>query len=301
LGTFGAPGNGTPEVDLHRECGIIQQYLQRHQLAGKQAIVRLDGYYGLPNFVNQVQQHQLGYLLRCRDYGLLKHQALQIRLQATPVQLWLHPEAHQVREVFDLGFVEDSWAGYSHPVRLIVVRIPYDQKRKHSVGKRIGDWIYELFITSHAQTGLTGCDLVSLYYGRGGFEKILGDEDVEQDCDRWCSWHPQGQEFWQILSQWVWNWRLWAGFAHQPQPLRRTLWLPAQQEPSAPPVTVAYAEEPLMLSQANPPCPPADSTHYGPMQVAGPWARSQDKFAGADFTLIDERTLKCPDEKLMYR
>jgi hypothetical protein len=37
------------------------------------------------------------------------------------------------------------------------------------------------------------------------------------------------------------------------------------------------------------------------MQVAGAWARSQDRFAGADFTLIDERTLKCPAEKLMYR
>jgi hypothetical protein len=36
------------------------------------------------------------------------------------------------------------------------------------------------------------------------------------------------------------------------------------------------------------------------MQVAGAWARSQDKFAGADFTLIDERTLKCPAEKLKF-
>ncbi len=263
--------------------------------------MRLDGYYGLPPFVNQIQQHQLGYLLRCRDYGLLAHPTLQTRLQATPVQLWSHPEAHQVREVFDLGFVDDRWAGYNQPVRLVVVRTPHDPKRKHRVGKRSGDWIYELFITSHSQTGLTGTDILSLYYGRGGFEKQLGDEDAEQDCDRWCSWHPQGQEFWQILSQWVWNWRLWAGFAHHPQPLRQTLWLPALQETSTLPATVAPTEEPLMLSATKPPCPPVDSTDHAPMQVAGAWARSRGKFAGTDFTLLDERTLQCPAGKHMYR
>lgn len=184
LGSFGAPGNGTPGPDLQRACGIIGHYLQHHKLAGSMAIVRLDGYYGTPQFVNQIQQHQLGYILRCRDYQLLKHLIIQDRLQATPAQLWSHPESHQMREVFDLGFVDDSWAGYSQPVRLIVVHTPYDPKRKYRVGKRMGDFIYELFITSHAQAGLTGCDILSLYYGRGGFEKLLGDEDVEQDCDR---------------------------------------------------------------------------------------------------------------------
>ena len=301
LGTFGAPGNGTPAPDLERACGIIQHYLQQRQLTGKQALVRLDGYYGLPQFVNQLQQHQLGYLLRCRDYGLLQHPTLKTRLQATPVQLWTHPEAHQVREVFDLGFVDDHWAGYNQPVRLVVVRTPHDPKRKHRVGKRLGEWIYELFITSHPQTGLTGPDIVSLYYGRGGFEKQLGDEDAEQDCDRWCSWQPLGQEFWQILSQWVWNWRLWAGFAEHPQPLRQTLWLPALQESAPPTAIVPPPEKPLQLSDANPPAISADSTAHGPMQVAGAWAKSRGKFAGTDFTLLDERTLQCPAGQHMYR
>lgn len=299
LGTFGAPGNGTPKLDLQRACGIIGRYLQHHKLAGNAAIVRLDGYYGTPGFINQIQQHQLGYLLRCRDYQLLKHQAIQTRLEQTQVQLWSHPECHQVREVFDLGFVDDSWAGYTQPVRLIVVRPPHQPERKQRVGKRIGDFIYELFVTSHAQVGLTGNDILSLYYGRGGFEKLLGDEDVEQDCDRWCSWHPYGQEFWQVLSQWVWNWRLWAGFAHHPQDVRQTIWAEAEQPASkatAPPV-----DEPLVLSQVHAPCPSADADGYGPMQVAGAWARSRGKFAGADFTLVDERTLQCPAGNLMYR
>jgi hypothetical protein len=301
FGTFGAAGNGTPGEDLERICGVIGRYLQQHQRPGTAAILRLDGYYGLPSFVNQIQHHQFGYLLRCRDYGLLRHPALQTRLQETPKQDWTHPESHQVREVFDIGLVEDGWAGYTNPIRLIVVRTPHNPKRAHRIGKRIGDFIYELFITSPAQAGLTGTDILSLYYGRGGFEKQLGDEDQEGDCDRWCSWHPEGQEFWQILSQWVWNWRLWIGLAYQPQAVRQTLWVPPQtlvEMTAEPPATPAL---PLTLSDMNAPCPPADSPDHGPMEVCSAWARSIGKFSGQDFKLLDERTLQCPAGQLMYR
>jgi hypothetical protein len=301
LGTFGTPGNGTPGADLQRACGLIQNYLHHHHLAGQCALVRLDGFYGTSAFVNQMQQHQLGYLLRCRDYQLLKQEAIQKRLQQTPAQEWSHPEAHQAREVFDIGFVDDAWAGYSQAVRLIVVRTPYDPKRKHRVGKRLGEFIYELFITSHPQTGLSGSDLLSLYYGRGGFEKQLGDEDQEQTCDRWCSWHPLGQEFWQILNQWLWNWRLWAGFADHPQPLRQTIWLPNLEASPAPQLTQTSVEQPLVVSEVNSPCPPADSSEHDVMQIAGSWARSRGKFSGDDFTLLNERTLQCPAGNLMYR
>ncbi|MBN8564994.1 MAG: hypothetical protein J0L70_31275 [Leptolyngbya sp. UWPOB_LEPTO1] len=222
LGTFESAGNGTPGPDLDRACEVIQHYLQHYSLSGSKAIVRLDGFYGTPQFVNRMQHHQLGYLLRCRDYSLLKQPAIQARLAQLQAQAWFHPESHTVRDVFDLGFVQDALAGYTCPVRLLVVRTPYDPKRKPRVGKRVKEWVYELFITGHSQGGLSGTDLLSLYYGRGGFEKVLGDEDHEQPCDRWCSWHPPGQKFWQILNQWVWNWRLWMGNANDPQSVRQT-------------------------------------------------------------------------------
>ncbi len=37
-----------------------------------------------------------------------------------------------------------------------------------------------------------------LYHGRGAFEAVLADEDVEIDPDRWCSYSECGQELWQI-------------------------------------------------------------------------------------------------------
>ncbi|WP_190682549.1 hypothetical protein [Leptolyngbya sp. FACHB-671] len=66
LGTFGFAGNGTPGPDLDRACEAIQHYLQHYGLSGDRAIVRLDGFYGTPQFVNRMQHHQLGYLLRSR-------------------------------------------------------------------------------------------------------------------------------------------------------------------------------------------------------------------------------------------
>jgi len=301
LGTFGAAGNGTPGNDLERICGVIGRYLQYHQRPGTGAIIRLDGYYGLPQFVNQIQHHQFGYILRCRDYTLLQHPALQARLQEIPNQEWTHPESHQVREVFDVELIEDGWAGYTNPVRLIVVRTPHNPNRTHRIGKQMEDFIYELFIASPAQAGFTGTDILSLYYGRGGFEKQLGDEDREGDCDRWCSWHPEGQEFWQILSQWVWNWRLWAGFAHHPQAVRQTLWVPPQAPTEIASEPLSAPRIPLTLSDVNAACPPVDSADHGPMEVCAAWARSIGKFSGQDFKLLDERTLQCPAGHLMYR
>jgi hypothetical protein len=58
------------------------------------------------------------------------------------------------------------------------------------------------------QASFTASDVVALYLHRRAFETVLGDEDQEQDPDRWCSHTPWGQELWQILSQWVWNLRL---------------------------------------------------------------------------------------------
>jgi len=50
--------------------------------------------------------------------------------------------------------------------------------------------------------------VLDLYLHRGSFETVLVDEDDEQESDRWYSHTPCGQEFAQILAQWVWNLRL---------------------------------------------------------------------------------------------
>ena len=55
---------------------------------------------------------------------------------------------------------------------------------------------------------MTPADVLDLYLHRGSFETVLADEDEEQAVDRWVSRTQWGQEFWQIINQWMWNLRL---------------------------------------------------------------------------------------------
>jgi hypothetical protein len=223
--------------------------------------------------------------------------------------LWQHPETKQQREVFELGFLEDSWSGYTRPIRVVVMRSPLAPGAKPRIGKRIEDHAYELVLTSIPVHALNAVDIVSLYLGRGGFEKSLGDEDQECDCDRWCSWHPCGQEFWQILAQWVWNWRVWVGWKQHPDSLRQTLWQPAAVEAEAESIALTEHEQPAPAApltsagatKTHPPFADSASVHYGPMQVVESWARSNGKFAGNDFTIESERSLRCPAGHVMGR
>jgi hypothetical protein len=80
-----------------------------------------------------------------------------------------------------------------------------------AVGKRVGMWVYELFLTTLPLDGFRAADVLDLYHGRGAFEGTLADEDVEGDPDRWCSFNAHGQELWQVIWQWVWNLRLFLG------------------------------------------------------------------------------------------
>jgi len=61
------------------------------------------------------------------------------------------------------------------------------------VGKRVGEWIYELFITTLEVESFLVQDVVDLYHGRGAFETIFSEEDLEDDPDRWCSYTECGK------------------------------------------------------------------------------------------------------------
>src|SRR5205814_10064293 len=82
------------------------------------------------------------------------------------------------------------------------------------------------FITTLPVEGFLVEDALDLYHGRGAFEAVLSDEDVEEDPDRWCSYTECGQELWQIACQWVWNLRLSLGKSMQKAELREIEWAP---------------------------------------------------------------------------
>lgn len=89
-----------------------------------------------------------------------------------------------------------------------------------------------------------------------------------------------------MVSQWVWNLRL--EFGHLAQPVRDerwTLWAPAPTGLDTPPAVVEVQ-------------PPRDTQEdYGPLEWAEPRGSRRGCFAGEDFLLQPDQTLRCPAGK----
>ncbi|GHO63941.1 hypothetical protein KSC_028330 [Ktedonobacter sp. SOSP1-52] len=119
-------------------------------------------------------------------------------------------------------------------------------------------------------------DVLDLYHGRGAFEAVLADEDVEEDPDRWCSYTECGQELWQIACQWVWNLRLSLGQAMQKAELREIEWA----SPKKTPPVLLTIEEPV--------------EEYGPWEWAAAFGRATGRFGADAFTLQEDGKLRCP-------
>jgi hypothetical protein len=332
LGTFGAAGNGDIWAELEQACEQIKTYMQAHNLNPAQALARLDGAYGWARGVFIFQQCGVGYLMRCCDYKLLDSAEFKQQLSVTaPVQFY-QVDTSATRQLYDLGFI--NWQGGKDKSlavrsRFIVAcsNAPVD-KSKPKVGKLQGNKVYELFITDHTGDQLTASDIVSLYYGRGGFEQTLSQEDQEQDPDRFCSQNPAGQEFWQLLAQSVWNTRLRLGFASQTPQCRRTIWAEAinRSETSqradnsdnelSPIEKVAHSTEAIVqpaisalpnnkaITSPAPYCtnssaPTPAEIALGKIKMARPTKEAMDKFSGEKFLLQSDGTLRCPANKIL--
>lgn len=298
LGTFSGAGNGDYGAELESACRVVAAYLRAHGLSVSQGLLRLDGLYGTASVLARIQQYGLSFLTRGRDYQLLAHPAVQARLHQPCDAEVQHPETQVRREVFEVGYLTD-WLeplpGFELTCRVVVTRRPAPADPEQvTVGKLVGAYVYELFLTAHPAARLTAPDIVELYHQRGAFEQVLSDEDVEQDPDRWCSHHPAGQEFWQILNQWVWNTRLELGQIGQDAPLRWTRWSarPAEGVPAA--GVPAGASVPAMALLEK-----EVVATFGPLEWAGEWAKARGRFTGQDFELLADGTLRCPAEKVL--
>jgi hypothetical protein len=298
LGTFSGAGNGDSTGELEAACQVITAYLAARGLSPSQALVRLDGWYGTTAVLARMQPYQVGFLTRGRDYHLLDHPTVQARLQQ-PCDLHLtHLETQVQREVFEVGYVAD-WLEErpDQPFSYRVIRTRHmapTDRAQIAVGKLRGAYVYELLLTSHPATALPAATVLGLYQQRGAFEQVLSDEDHEQDPDRWCSRTPLGQEFWQIVCQWVWNTRLELGSVGQTPVLRWTVWESAATDTPASP---SLRSEPALASQA----PVAGDlvATYGPLALAQPWAKARRPFSAQDCTLCADDTLACPAGKVL--
>lgn len=281
IGTYGGSGNGDYRAELKRALEAITWYVLAHRLPLAQMLIRLDGLYGNAAPLMQVLNTGMGVIGRSKDYGLLDREAVRARLAGSPDLECRHPESGACRSLYDcpdLSLTEDG-----PPVRVIVATHPATST-KPSIGVQRGALVYELFVTTLPQHAFVPKDVLDLYLHRGSFETVLADEDLEQDPDRWCSYALNGQEFWQILCQWMWNLRLELGQHLSPTPMRTTEFAPASEPVSA--------HEPASASEPVPPLA------YGLPQ----WARPSftGGYPGATFRTQSDGTLLCPANHPLY-
>src|SRR5512135_3566738 len=269
LGTFGNPGNGEYRAELRRAVTAMQSYRETHHHSEERVLLRLDGQYGTGAVIADLAG--LPFVMRGKDYQILKRAEIQARLKLPPDQHLAHPESGMVRALYDCPNLPLGPEGMR--CRLVVATHPAGAI-KSRIGVTRSGVVSELFLTALPQNALTASDIVALYLHRGAFENALADEDQQQDPDRWVSHTANGQEAWQIVSQWLWNLRLELGHVLEPTEMRTTEFAPA-----LPP---AHKETPAQ----------APVQGYGSAEVALPWKAG--RFSGQDFVLQPDGTLHCP-------
>ncbi len=201
-----------------------------------------------------LQAHTHQFLGTFGNQGLGEYR-VELRLAVTAIQSYL--QAHH------------------HPEERVLLRLD----GQYGTGAVMADLAGLPFVTRHPQSAFTASNVVALYLHRGAFENALADEDQEQDPDRWVSHAANGQEAWQIVSQWLWNLRLELGHVLEPTEMRTTEFAPA--------LSPAHKESPAQ----------APVQGYGPAAVALPWKAG--RFSGQDFALQPDGTLRCPASQLL--
>jgi hypothetical protein len=289
LGTFAGPGNGDYRGELKRAIQTIASYATELSLPLSQVLLRLDGLYGNAAPLSEVLAAGLGLIARSKDYTLLDLEVVQQRLSGPPDRQCTHPESGMSRALYDCPEVPLAPGGPQ--VRLIVATHPATSLPP-SIGVQREGVVYELFVCTLPSPAFTSSDVLDLYLHRGSFEPVLADEDQEQDPDRWCSHTACGQEFWQIVSQWVWNLRLELGQTLSSSELRTTEFAKAADVPPASAIEPPAPVEPAPLSQQTPP------VKYGPPTFARP--SFTGGFPGSAFLPQPDGTLRCPANHPLY-
>jgi hypothetical protein len=293
LATFGNAGNGEYRGELLRVINVLRQYGRKQNLPLARILLRLDGQYGDLAVVIDLLSRGLCFLTRGKDYDLLDLPVIRARLQGLPDEMSTHPETGTGRALFDCPHI--PLAGTALTMRVIVATHPATGTPA-PIGVTRDGVVYELFLTALPQAVFTAADVVDLYLHRGAFETVLYDEDQEQDSDRWVSHTPWGQEFWQVISQWMWNLRLELGHRLHPSPVRITEMAPAQPDLTSP------QDDGHQGSDQPHPChltvSPSAPVLYGPPAFAR--TPRAGKFAATSFEPQPDGTLRCPAGHPLY-
>ena len=162
IGTYAGRGNGDYRGELASALRAITTYLRHFALTPEMALVRLDGQYGDAVAMAQLLEAGVYFVTRARGYHVLEHPQIQGVLAHPPTASVTRVNSDEVVELFDGGWLQLD-AGVSQ-ARVIVARHRAPAPGKSvPVGKCIGEWVYELFITTLPVDGFLVEDVLDLY------------------------------------------------------------------------------------------------------------------------------------------
>jgi hypothetical protein len=173
IGTYSAKGNGDYRSELASALRAITSYLKLFAFAPEVALVRLDGQYGDAVAMAQLLKAGVYFVTRARGYQILEHPQIQRVLACPPTASVTRVNSDEVVELFDGGWLQVE-EGLSQ-IRIVVARhrAP-DPGKPIAVGKRVGEWVYELFITTLEADGFLVEDVLDGYPGRGAEDRSPG-------------------------------------------------------------------------------------------------------------------------------
>jgi hypothetical protein len=168
LGTFGNPGNGEYRAELRRAVTAMQSYRETHHHPEERVLLRLDGQYGTGAVIADLAG--LLFVMRGKDYQILKRAEIQARLKLPPDQYLAHPESGMVRALYDCPNLPLGPEGMR--CRLVVATHPAGAT-KSRIGVTRSGVVYELFLTALPQNAFTASDVVALYLHRGAGDQCF--------------------------------------------------------------------------------------------------------------------------------
>src|SRR6266700_5296925 len=147
VGTYAGKGNGDYRGELASALRAITAYLKHFAFPPEMALIRLDGAYGDATVVAQLLLAGTPFVTRWRGYLLLEHPQILRVLAHAPTASMTRRNSGELVELFDGGWLDLGEEGLSH-VRVIAARHAAPPPGKDiAVGKRVGQWVYELLIT----------------------------------------------------------------------------------------------------------------------------------------------------------
>jgi hypothetical protein len=126
---------------------------------------RLDGQYGTGAILADLAG--LAYVMRGKDYQILKRADVQARLHLPEDQHLTHPESGICRALYDCPAL--TLGPTQEPCRVVITTHPAKETQSR-VGVTHSGGVYELFLTDLPQGAFTAADVVALYLHRGAFE-----------------------------------------------------------------------------------------------------------------------------------